>query len=116
MAIVNKAVQIRGADARVAVMQLYPQPDGNVVIVISGQTKDSEGLPHALKEAQVIYSPGANDAMDDLLKGCLAALRKVNGLEDGAVTFEPVADVNAVLSAKRAAALPAGPKAAPKAP
>lgn len=89
MAIKDRAVTIKGSDAQIASLQIFPQPNGDVVIIVAGQTKDSEGMPRALKEAQVVYRPGANDVVSRLLGHALDALRKVNDLEDGAIALEP---------------------------
>lgn len=92
MAVKDKSVTIKGDLARVASMQVFPQPDGSVVIIVAGVTNDSEGRLVALKEAQIGYRPGQNDLVSNLLGPALDALRKVNGLEDAPIALEPKAD------------------------
>lgn len=94
MAIRNKTVEIQGSASRVSLLQIWPQSDGTVVIVVTGQTEDDDGNIHTLEEAQIVFEPGVNDAVAVLLVQALDALRKVNGLEDAAITLEPVVKPN----------------------
>jgi len=82
MAIKDASVTIKGDAARVAQVHMYPQPNGNVEIVVTGSAQDSEGRILTLKEVQIGYKPGPEDAMHTLLSLCLGALRRLNGLED----------------------------------
>lgn len=108
MAIKNRTVEILGDQARVASIQIYPKADnGDATIIAVGQTVDSEGRKVALKEAQIEYTAGANEAMASLLVLCLGALRKVNGLEDAALPLEPKPEPET---------LPAEPKSPAEAP
>lgn len=87
MAIKDKAVTIKGAAAFVTSIQLYPKKnDPGCVIIVSGQTVDSDGRPVALKEAQI---DGTDPSFTTIMSMALDALRKINGLEDGALPVEP---------------------------
>lgn len=89
MAIKDAAVTLKGDAARLAGVQILPQADGSVAIIVAGFTRDSGGRIVTLKEAQIGYHPGQNDLVANLLDSALDALRKVNELQDGEITFEP---------------------------
>jgi hypothetical protein len=91
MAVKNRTVEILGSAAKVTCVTLYPQPDGACAVVVAGVTRDSEGRAVALREAQLKSDAGQNAVLDDFLNIGLAALLKINGLEDAAVPLEPVA-------------------------
>ena len=82
MAIKDRAVTIKGDAAKVTCITIYPQSDGNCVIVNAGVTQDSDGRPVALKESRLIGDTRTNAVLASFLDVGLAALRRVNGLED----------------------------------
>lgn len=109
MAIKDRAVTIKGSDAKVTCVSIYPQPNGGAVFSVVGVTNDSDGRAVALKEARIEYSGGENNSTDNLLRFCLDALRKVNELEDGPVQLEPKAEAAAEPAAPAAPAAPDAP-------
>lgn len=89
MAVRNKTVEILGAATKVTCITIYPQADGSCAVIVAGLTQDSEGHTVALREAQLASVAGQSAVLDDFRNIGLAALLKVNGLEDAPVPIEP---------------------------
>lgn len=82
MALRTKTVQINGTDAKVTSINLFPQADGSVVVVVNGVAQLADGTLHSLKDAQLRANPDQQPVLADFLSLGLKRLRVVNGLED----------------------------------
>jgi hypothetical protein len=79
MPLTDKPITVIAAQTAISALTLYPQPDGSVVLVAVGATKDSGGSVVALKEARLQVTGLA--VIDNLVARGLTELRKANGLE-----------------------------------
>lgn len=79
MPVQDKTVVVRGSQAVVSSVTMYPQSDGSVVVVVSGATKDAGGGGVDLAQAQIRTNGVA--VIDNLMARALSELRKANGLE-----------------------------------
>ena len=78
----TRTVQISGADAKITSINLFPQADGSVVVVVNGVAQLADGSLHSLKDAQLRADPSQRPVLADFLALGLRQLRTVNGLED----------------------------------
>lgn len=79
MPIQDKVVTIKGAQAVVSSVTLYPQADGSVILTAHGVSKDASGKVVQLEEARLQVSGIA--VIDNLCARALIELRKANALE-----------------------------------
>lgn len=80
MAITDKTITIRGAQAVVTSVALYPQPDGKVHVVVHGEERSPGGGIVPLDSARQTFPAGVA-ILDNMLARALRELRLANGLE-----------------------------------
>lgn len=78
MVIQDKTTTIYGAQASVSNVSMTPQPDGSVLVIATGATKDSLGNAVSLSASQSFKGVAV---IDNLMAQALSVLRKANGLE-----------------------------------
>lgn len=86
MAIQDRAITLRGNDAKILAVSCAPKykADGTIdkiVVTAVGVTKDSLGNDVQLSNLQVEINPGVMAPVDNLLARALVELRKSNLLE-----------------------------------
>ncbi len=80
MSIQDKVITLKGDQAAVAHIHIFPQVDGSFIVTATGITKDSGGNIITLSEVRKSYPTGTN-VLDNMTTTALAELRKQNGLE-----------------------------------
>jgi hypothetical protein len=80
----DKVVTVKGTDTAVKVMELHVQDDGAVVVVVRGETKDSEGNVVGLAPAAGRLQ-ASDIVVNILLQVARQALRQENGLDSDPV-------------------------------
>ncbi len=79
MALTDKTQTILAAQTTLASVTLFPLPDGSVVLMANGSTKDAGGNVVALNVGRIQVTGVA--VLDNLVARALTELRKANGLE-----------------------------------
>lgn len=81
MAAKDKQIVVKGSEAVVTALQLFPQADGSVVVIVAGGSKDSDGQVVGLSEARGRFQM-SDPAIGLLFQIARQALRQENGLDD----------------------------------
>ena len=81
MAVKDVVLTLKGDQAAVSKLEIYPAPDGTAAVIVSGFTKEAGGKTVNMEQASLKVRITDIAAVENMLARALMELRKANGLE-----------------------------------